>query len=131
MIDWASGGQQQQQEQAQQQEQEHEILAAAIALSLAPAAARPLPLEEYVEADAPESLLCPISLSLFDDPVLLPADGCTYSRAAIEAHFDACRTSESSSWVVVGWDVVGLTGSMYVAWLTTHATPTNKQGTSR
>ena len=53
--------------------------------------ARPRPPKEYIEEDAPDSLVCPITLQLMDDPVFLVADGCTYSRAAIEAHFAACR----------------------------------------
>ena len=77
-----------------------ELLAAAIALSLAPSEEEqqlpppPPPLKEFVEARTPESLLCPITLHLFDDPVVLAADGCTYSRAAIEQHLAFCRESK-------------------------------------
>jgi hypothetical protein len=38
-------------------------------------------------------MLCPISFHLMLDPVVLVADGCTYSRAAIEQHL-ACRQSK-------------------------------------
>ena len=52
---------------------------------------RPPPLDELLEAHAPDQLICPITLSLLDDPVLLFGDGCTYSRAAIEEHLAHCR----------------------------------------
>jgi ankyrin repeat protein len=57
----------------------------------APAPERPPPLEEYLEAHAPEDLMCPISLQLLAEPVMLVADGITYSRAAIDEHFAFCR----------------------------------------
>ena len=41
--------------------------------------------------------MCPISLHLLEDPVILAGDGCTYSRAAIEAHLAHCRARE------LGW----------------------------
>lgn len=49
------------------------------------------PLDELLEAHAPDQLICPITLSLLDDPVLLFAGGCTYSRAAIEQYLAHCR----------------------------------------
>jgi hypothetical protein len=39
-------------------------------------------------------MLCPITLHLLDDPVVLVADGCTYLRAAIELHLAFCRQSK-------------------------------------
>ena len=85
--------QQQQQEedegQEEEEEDEAEALAAAIALSLAPE--RPPPLEEYLEAGAPDELVCPITLLLLLEPVFLVADGITYSKAAIQEHLDCCR----------------------------------------
>ena len=92
-------------------------------MSLAPTAspvARPPPLDELLEADAPDHLQCPISLALLDDPVLPPADGCTYSRAAIEQHFDACRRSESRIWVL--WDWLGATGFSVSVYVRCHTT---------
>lgn len=50
------------------------------------------PLDSYLDKHAPEELLCPISLCLLEDPVILAADGITYSRASIQKHFDSCRT---------------------------------------
>ncbi len=47
-------------------------------------------LEEVLEAHAPKGLICPISLQLFNDPVLLVADGCTYTHAHIEQHLAWC-----------------------------------------
>ena len=44
-----------------------------------------------MEAGAPEDLVCPLTLQLLDDPVILVADGITYARAAIEAHLAWCR----------------------------------------
>ena len=88
-----------------------ELLAAAIALSLAPPEEKeqqppppppppPPSLEEFLKARTPESMLCPIKLHLLDDPVVLFADGCTYSRAAIEAHLALCRQSKwISGWI--------------------------------
>jgi ankyrin repeat protein len=43
--------------------------------------------DEDADADAPDDLRCPISNELLEDPVLLVADGNTYSRQSIEAHF--------------------------------------------
>ena len=63
----------------------------------APEPTRPPPLKEYLDEHAPESLVCPISLHLLEDPVILAGDGCTYSRAAIEAHLAHCRARE------LGW----------------------------
>jgi hypothetical protein len=40
--------------------------------------------------DVPEDYLCPLSLSLFEDPVIA-MDGISYSRGAIQAHLDFCR----------------------------------------
>ena len=51
------------------------------------------PLDAFLDKQAPEDLLCPISLSLLMDPVILAADGITYSRAAIQQHLDNCRAS--------------------------------------
>jgi len=48
---------------------------------------RPAPLRAFLQMHAPPSLMCPISLCLLEEPVLLMADGCTYSRASIERHF--------------------------------------------
>ena len=62
----------------------------------------PAPLDDFVKADAPRNLTCPISLQLQDDPVMLLTDGRTYSRASIEAHLAHCRSSE----LVVVWLVV-------------------------
>lgn len=95
------------------EDEDEEALAAAIALSLsiatptapelepepepeppAPAPERPPPLKEYLETHAPDILVCPIAFSLMHDPVVLAADGCTYSHAAIEAHFNYCRGRE-------------------------------------
>ena len=83
---------------------DQKLLAAAIALSLAQPDEEdeqqeeqlppPPPLKKFLEARTPESLLCPITLHLFDDPVVLVADGCTYSRAAIEEHLAFCRQSK-------------------------------------
>jgi ankyrin repeat protein len=87
----------QQEEEEQEQEEDDDAdavaLAAAIALSLAPAPAieRPPPLQEFLDAHAPEILLCPISLQLMEEPTLLVADGCTYSRVSIEQHLEFCR----------------------------------------
>ena len=113
-------GEQQQQppkqeaEENDEEEQEDDdvdpgLLTAAIALSLAPPDEEqeqqeeqlpPPPLKEFLELRTPESLLCPITLHLLDDPVVLFADGCTYSRAAIEEHLAFCRKSKWSGWVV-------------------------------
>ncbi len=49
-------------------------------------------LVDYLEKEAPDALSCPISFQLLDDPVILVADGCTYSRACIQQHLDHCRT---------------------------------------
>lgn len=73
-------------------------VAAAVPAASAPATAPvdlPPPLEEYLDANAPEGLLCPISLQIMTEPVLLAGDGCTYSKAAIERHLDMCRARES------------------------------------
>jgi hypothetical protein len=77
-------------EQKQEQEEEE---ANSAATAPAPARAppvlrfeRPPPLQEYVEAHAPDDFTCPISLALLVDPVVLAGDGFTYSRAAIEQH---------------------------------------------
>jgi ankyrin repeat protein len=70
-------------------EEEATALAAAIALSLS--AERPPPLEEYLDTHAPEHLLCPISLGLLHEPMVLMGDGCTYSRVLIEQHLELCR----------------------------------------
>jgi ankyrin repeat protein len=51
----------------------------------------PLPLADFVQADVPHYLSCPIWLQLLDDPVLLVGDGHTYSRAAIQRHFAVRR----------------------------------------
>ena len=55
------------------------------------AAAPPPPLADLVEAGAPEELVCPLTLQLLVDPVILTGDGITYSRAAIEEHLALCR----------------------------------------
>jgi len=39
-------------------------------------------------ADEPEELLCPITRSMFRDPVVLFDSGHTYERSAILSHFD-------------------------------------------
>ena len=109
----AAGEEQQQQKQKQEavaseeeDDEDPKLLAAAIALSLAPLEEEeeeeeeeqllPLPpsLEEFLETRTPESMLCPITLHLLDDPVVLVGDGCTYSRAAIEEHLAFCRQSK-------------------------------------
>ena len=51
----------------------------------------PPPLAELVEAGAHEELVCPLTLQLLDDLVMLVGDGMTYSRAAIEMHLAWCR----------------------------------------
>jgi hypothetical protein len=69
------------------------VAAAAVASAPAPpiAPTELLPsLEEYLEAHAPDHLMCPISLQLLADQVVLMGDGCTYSRAAIQQHLDLC-----------------------------------------
>jgi hypothetical protein len=45
----------------------------------------------HLEEHAPEDLLCPISLELMQDPVLLVLDGLTYDRRYIELHIASCR----------------------------------------
>ena len=112
------GSEQQQQQEEEQQEQQEpeeqrqpETPATAAAQPAPPAAAAvptapaprpmpecPLPLDEFVEAAAPDNLTCPITLHLLDDPVFLAADGCTYSRVAIEAHLAHCRSRELLGW---------------------------------
>ena len=62
---------------------------------------RPPPLCEYLQARVPPALVCPISLEVLRDPVLLVADGCTYLRAAIERHF-AVRRGGSVDFMCVG-----------------------------
>lgn len=56
---------------------------------------RPPPLDDYMEAHASATLICPVSLQLLEDPVLLAGDGCTYSRFHIEQHFAARRSRAS------------------------------------
>ena len=57
------------------------------------------PLPEYLEAHAPEDLVCPITLKLLVDLVLLVANGITYSRAAIEAPWrGAARVRGAGMW---------------------------------
>jgi hypothetical protein len=51
------------------------------------------PLDEFLEADAPDQLICPITMQLVEEPVVLVGDGCTYSKAAIQQHIDYCRQS--------------------------------------
>jgi hypothetical protein len=80
-----------QQEEEEDDGNDAEALAAAIALSLARPPKHPPPLQEYLDAHAPELLLCPISLQLMEEPTLVVVDGCTYSRAAIEQHLEFCR----------------------------------------
>ena len=50
------------------------------------------PIQEYMEASAPPSFLCPISRELMRDPVTL-ADGHSYERENIEQWFSAHNTS--------------------------------------
>ena len=52
---------------------------------------RPPPLEEYLTLRAPPELVCPLTQSLLDDPVVLAGDGFSYSRAAIKQHLASCR----------------------------------------
>ena len=94
-------------EDGEDDEDESEEEAAAAAAAGAPAGADtpaattvvgvecPPPLEDFLEASTPENLLCPITLELQDDPVVLLGDGCTYSRAAIKQHLGLCRKRES------------------------------------
>lgn len=65
-----------------------------------PPVARPPPLQEYLETHAPDDCLCPISLGLLEDPVVLAGDGFTYSRAAIEQRLASHRTRESCRWPI-------------------------------
>lgn len=55
------------------------------------------PLDAFLDDHAPEELLCPISMCLLDDPVILAADGITYSRTSIQKHFDNCRSGTIES----------------------------------
>lgn len=83
----------------------NEAVAATTASAPAPAApgpARPPPLPEFLEAHAPDDLVCPITLALFNDPVMLFGDGFTYSRAPIE-HYLALRRKRAWSFACVGW----------------------------
>lgn len=45
-----------------------------------------------MEEHLPDQLKCPISLDMYEDPVILAADGFTYSRKKIEEHFDFCAS---------------------------------------
>jgi hypothetical protein len=83
----AAEAQQQQQEEEQDQEQEHKEAEAVPVAIAAPLPERPPPLEEYLEAHVPDDFMCPITMSLLADPVVLAGDGFTYSRATIEQHF--------------------------------------------
>lgn len=56
---------------------------------------RPPPLRQCLQQRAPYPLVCPITLQLLQDPVLLLVDGCTYSRTAIERHFNTRREGAS------------------------------------
>ena len=82
------------------------------ALIPTPAPQRPPPLDEFLEAKAPEELICPLALHLLDDPVTLLADGITYSRAAIEQHLEHCRSRACvcgcgrASWLVGAFDQI-------------------------
>jgi ankyrin repeat protein len=82
-----------------EQEKEGKQAALAAAIALSPSVERPPPLEEYLDAHAPDDLICPITMTLLADPVTLVADGCTYSRVAIEQHFAFCRQRKA---VVIG-----------------------------
>jgi len=42
------------------------------------------------EDGAPENLICPLSLCLFED-VVMAMDGISYSRQSIQAHIDFCK----------------------------------------
>ena len=88
-------------EAAEEEQQEQRPASAPIST---PAPERPPPLEEYLEMHVPDSnFLCPISLSLMDDPVLLVGDGWTYSKAAIQQHLDFCRDSALAWRCMCGW----------------------------
>jgi len=67
------------------------IALAALAAEAEGPVERPPPLGEYLDAHAPDALLCPITHELVEDPVVLAVDGCTYSRTAIERHFAVRR----------------------------------------
>ena len=88
------GGRGQGEEKLDGQEPEQRGPAAAGSMATAPApvvAGPPPPLAELVEAHAPEELVCPLTLQLLVDPVILAGDGITYSRAFIETHLAWCR----------------------------------------
>lgn len=68
-----------------------------------PAPERPPPLAEFLQADVPHDLTCPISLLLLDDPVRLDADGQVYSRANIQRHFVARRNGACRVWFLFAW----------------------------
>ena len=74
-------------------------------------------------ADEPEELLCPITRSMFRDPVVLFDSGHTYERSAILSHFDRngakdplTRRALSSTKVMTNWSV----RQIVQAWLDKH-----------
>ena len=58
------------------------------------------------EVEPPDWLTCPLSKELFDDPVVLPADGRTYERARIVAWLDDHGSSPFTRSPATGADVV-------------------------
>ena len=74
-------------------------------------------------ADEPEELLCPITRSMFRDPVVLFDSGHTYERSAVLAHFrrngakdPLTRRALSSAKVLTNWTV----RQIVQAWLDKH-----------
>lgn len=72
----AGGGGDEEREQGQTVEEE--------SASSSPQGPGPLPLAVYLDANAPDDLICPITQRLQVNPVVLAGDGVTYSRVAIE-----------------------------------------------
>ena len=73
--------------------------------------------------DEPEELLCPITRTMFSDPVILFDSGHTYERGAILAHFyrngakdPLTRRSLSSTKVMTNWAM----RNVVQAWLDRH-----------
>lgn len=85
--------------QEQPEQEEAPLVDEAVAVAVVeppapvPAPARPPSLPEFLEMHVPDVLRCPITLRLINDPVMVMADGSTYSRAAIEQLLAACRES--------------------------------------
>lgn len=73
----AGGGGDEEREQGQTVEKEESA-------SSSPQGPEHLPLANYLYANAPDDLICPITRRLLVESVVLAGDGVTYSRAAIE-----------------------------------------------